>query len=420
MSTRRPERSWRSIITLEVDGRHKHEVVLGVDCQNTNTRDIMLLYVLLSYSWLVIWHPTAIMCTIKRKSSWAFGTSSKSAIPFPIDHNHHSERLSLASSGDEDPSDTLVTTPIDGCEGLPPWSSVISEEPPPGLRRRKKVKAAVRQKISRPVTFGNPKPYDKSSDDIYPDSLKTHTNTNEPSTISVIFLSLLLKVMSLFLSRLALTYHRELREAQATQSDSDFGRVLVKLVQECYFPSLCDVDTTVFGFSSGNLSNVNSGVAKRALIISSVASAIGLFVDKFVVDLYGSYFFSVLFSRLPLVALFVAFLALAIFLGAITWTAWPAAVLVMCVLAGLLVSLQFIVYGCHHLALGLAWVVGGARLGVLYVSRPMRAVFVRGAAAAAQLRTTGGSAYLASGTGCHAPYIRTRSWTREDPEIKIR
>ncbi|KAH9047005.1 hypothetical protein EDB83DRAFT_2227377, partial [Lactarius deliciosus] len=119
------------------------------------------------------------------------------------------------------------------------------------------------------------------------------------------------------------------------------------------------VDTTVFAFSSGNLFDVDS-VAKRALIISSIVAAIGLFVDVWfilsysgaevrklqalVVDLYDSYFFFALSSRLPL--------------DAIAWTAWPAAVLVMCVLVGVLVSLQFIVYGSHRLALGLAWMVG--------------------------------------------------------------
>ena len=95
-------------------------------------------------------------------------------------------------------------------------------------------------------------------------------------------------------------------------------------------------------------------------------------------DLYGSYFFFALSSRLPLVALFVSVLALVAFLGAIAWAAWPAAVLVMCVLAGILVSLQFIVYGCHRIALGFAWIVRGAWLGALYVARRMREVFGRG------------------------------------------
>jgi hypothetical protein len=41
----RPEKSWRPIITLEVDGQHKHEVMLGTDGQNPNQKDIMLLCV---------------------------------------------------------------------------------------------------------------------------------------------------------------------------------------------------------------------------------------------------------------------------------------------------------------------------------------------------------------------------------------
>ena len=50
----------------------------------------------------------------------------------------------------------------------------------------------------------------------------------------------------------------------------------------------------------------------------------------------------------------------------------------MCVLAGILVSLQFIVYGCHRIALGFAWIVRGVWLGVLYLARRMREVLGRG------------------------------------------
>jgi hypothetical protein len=39
----RPEKSWRPIVTLEVDGQRKHEIVLGVDGQNPNQREISLL-----------------------------------------------------------------------------------------------------------------------------------------------------------------------------------------------------------------------------------------------------------------------------------------------------------------------------------------------------------------------------------------
>lgn len=41
----RPEKSWRPIVTMEVDGQHKHEIALGIDGQNPNQREIMHLYV---------------------------------------------------------------------------------------------------------------------------------------------------------------------------------------------------------------------------------------------------------------------------------------------------------------------------------------------------------------------------------------
>lgn len=46
------------------------------------------------------------------------------------------------------------------------------------------------------------------------------------------------------------------------------------------------VDTTVFGFSPGTLFNVDS-VAKRSLIISSIAAAIGLFIDIWFIFAYS-------------------------------------------------------------------------------------------------------------------------------------
>jgi len=46
----RPEKSWRPIITMEVDGQHKHEIMLGIDGQNPNQRESMLLCVV-SYSF---------------------------------------------------------------------------------------------------------------------------------------------------------------------------------------------------------------------------------------------------------------------------------------------------------------------------------------------------------------------------------
>ena len=94
-------------------------------------------------------------------------------------------------------------------------------------------------------------------------------------------------------------------------------------------------------------------------------------------DIYGSYFFFALSSRLPLVALIISVLALVGFLGAVAWVAWPAAVLVMCGITGTLVSLQFIVFGFHHLALCIARILRGAWLGAVYVGSLLHATFTR-------------------------------------------
>ena len=52
----------------------------------------------------------------------------------------------------------------------------------------------------------------------------------------------------------------------------------------------------------------------------------------------------------------------------------------MCLITGVLVSLQFIVYGFHRLALCLAWMLRGVWLGIFFVGSRLRAVFRRGQA----------------------------------------
>jgi hypothetical protein len=66
-------------------------------------------------------------------------------------------------------------------------------------------------------------------------------------------------------------------------------------------------------------------------------------------------------------------------------------------LAGVLVSLQFIVYGFHRLALGLAWMLRGAWLGVAYVGSRVRAIFIRDRGQAS------------AGTGSQAPAMAARA-----------
>ncbi|KAH9973354.1 hypothetical protein BGW80DRAFT_1310301 [Lactifluus volemus] len=343
------------------------------------------------------------------------------------EHDSDKDDFSMISSADKYPSDVPVTPETDDQEDPPPWASAVTEDPPNGLRRRKVKGYCISSEEERSGEsdyypsdgevedtkacdrWETSIPYDDESSTIHSDSLEISTYIHTPPVISIILPSLLpltyvtdnVSVSSgtSFASNAfeTLTYHRELREAQV---DSDFDRILARLLSEWYYTgasllSITAVDTTVFGFSPGNLFNVDS-VAKRSLIISSLAAAIGLFIDvwfifaysgadvrkfqRLAVDIYGSYFFFALSSRLPLVSLFISVLSLVGFLCAMAWAAWPTAVLVMCVFAGVLVSLQFIVYGCHRIALGLAWILRGFWLGACYFGSRVRGVFARGQA----------------------------------------
>jgi hypothetical protein len=87
-------------------------------------------------------------------------------------------------------------------------------------------------------------PYDDESSTIHSDSLEISTYTHTPPVISIILPSLLpltyvtdnVSVSSgtSFASNAfeTLTYHRELREAQV---DSDFDRILARLLSEWYY-----------------------------------------------------------------------------------------------------------------------------------------------------------------------------------------
>ncbi|KAG2747055.1 hypothetical protein P692DRAFT_20570693 [Suillus brevipes Sb2] len=156
-------------------------------------------------------------------------------------------------------------------------------------------------------------------------------------------------------------------ELRGARSDSEYERILEKLTSEWYFVgaslvALSGLDAAVFGFSSSSLFPVNA-FAQSAIALGSVASGIGLAIDgwfllvysganakkfqKLARDLYGKYLFFCISSRLPAVCMFVSACALMAFLLSVAWSAWPTAVLVMCFIAGFLISLQFIIYGLH-------------------------------------------------------------------------
>ena len=66
----------------------------------------------------------------------------------------------------------------------------------------------------------------------------------------------------------------------------------------------------------------------------------GAFNQVLVQTFHASYFYFSLISRLPLFATFVSLLALATFMLAMAYAAWPSAVLAACGVAGVLLALQ--------------------------------------------------------------------------------
>ena len=97
------------------------------------------------------------------------------------------------------------------------------------------------------------------------------------------------------------------------------------------------------------------------------------------VDVYSSYFFFSLTSRLPLVTLLVSALSLAVFLICVAWKAWPAAVLVLSFGTGILFCLQFLVYGVHRAALGAAWMIRTMWGALTFVGWRVRSLVSRAA-----------------------------------------
>ncbi|KAI0347642.1 hypothetical protein BDW22DRAFT_1349674 [Trametopsis cervina] len=180
--------------------------------------------------------------------------------------------------------------------------------------------------------------------------------------------------------------------AEMCHPQCDFGKVLARLVTEWYAVGGCllataTLNAAVFGYSSGTLFNMDS-LALRAVTIGSTASALGLVIDAWFLLLYTSsvprfqrlaaditssasggvtYFYFCLICRLPTFCLFVATCALMVFLLVVAWGAWPGAVLVMCFGAGIVLTIQYLVYGVRMLGEG---IVRAARI----VRRGIRAV----------------------------------------------
>ncbi|KAI0931091.1 hypothetical protein AcW2_000050 [Taiwanofungus camphoratus] len=169
------------------------------------------------------------------------------------------------------------------------------------------------------------------------------------------------------------------RDLQEATLDSDYEKILGRLLTEWYVVgasllALAGIDAAVFGFTPGSLFAVD-GLAQRVVAIGAIAAGIGIVFDawflvvyssanaakfqRLALDVYGSYFFFCLICRLPTLCTFGSAFALMLFLLGVAWNAWPSAVLVMSFLSGVLLTLQYLVFGCHRLFNMVMWATRG-------------------------------------------------------------
>jgi len=162
--------------------------------------------------------------------------------------------------------------------------------------------------------------------------------------------------------------------------DSDYECVFGRLQTEWCFVggllvALAAVNTGVFTISGDSLFKVNP-YARYAVASSSAFTGLGLTCDAWflfryhwtpthviltrALDVYSSYFFFSLSARLPALCMLTSACSLTAFLALVAYEAWPRGVLVTCFIWGVLVTLQFLVYGVHWFVKG---VVGAGRLG---------------------------------------------------------
>ncbi|THH22405.1 hypothetical protein EUX98_g8200 [Antrodiella citrinella] len=168
--------------------------------------------------------------------------------------------------------------------------------------------------------------------------------------------------------------YKEMRDAEEEEA---VEKIMGRLLTEWYVVggsllAVAAVFAAAFGFATSDTVFPVDGLARRAIALGSIAAGLGIAVDAWLLvvysglsprkfqsralDVYATYAFFTLTSRLPLLSLAFAALALMLFLLTVAWDAWPTAVLVMSCAAGVLVSLQWLVFGAHRVGNGVVWV----------------------------------------------------------------
>lgn len=173
----------------------------------------------------------------------------------------------------------------------------------------------------------------------------------------------------------AFTAYMELRDARM---DSEFEAIFHRIRMEWTFvgtllAGLAAVNTAVLSISPDSSIKL-SELALQAIASSSIFTGLGIAATAYFIlrysfspvtlfrtralDLYSSYVFFSISARVPTLCMVASALGLMSFLGLVAFDLWPRGVIVVSFLVGVVMSLQFLVFGCHQLGRG---VVGGSR-----------------------------------------------------------
>ena len=173
------------------------------------------------------------------------------------------------------------------------------------------------------------------------------------------------------------TFYLDLRDAQV---DSQFEAILQNLRMEWTFmggflAALGAVDVAVLAINGDDAIVHINPLSLRAIALSSTFTGLGItslayFILRYSLspphlfrvraqDLYGSYIFFALSARVPTLCMVASAFTLLAFLAVVAFEVWPVGMVVGCFLVGLLMSLQFLVYGCHMFVRGLIGAVRG-------------------------------------------------------------
>lgn len=406
----RPEKSWRPIITIQVetkggsvdcDATPCHETTLGSDGQNPNQKEVFYIHDVSPHSkvFIKVWHRSqskkkrkrilvanachmlrdlvkeqneagqcldvrlnTLSCNARRLKGARPGMWPKLSLrvrPPSVTKLHYEEPLS-----DDDNlscySDSMPPTPTSTSPTLSSQGDMIILPPPSEqeLKRRLQPYIIDSDDEMTPLLIMDNEAYLNNAPPILPQ----YSETEKPEDLPA--MGAMQRIVASF------TMYAELRNE--THYERAFSRQQLEWTYVGgLLTAMAAVDTAVFSISPGTLFVV-SPIARSFIALSSTACGLGIFCDVWFIfrynfvpldtarvrsrDMFGSYFFFSLQARVPIICMLMSGMSLMGFLGVVAWSVWPTGLLVMSFLVGVLMTLQFLVFGAW-------WFVGKVMCG---------------------------------------------------------